>query len=630
MVATEIRRWSPVAPTRFQAPLVNPLKRRIGVPRWRMGKDYSKEMDLLEKSYYASLQQPYSKADVACWRALGAGPLVTIGIGGSMAAGELACLLHRRLLGLPARSASTLRAIEEGALGNEAALLVSAGGKNKDILTAFARTLAQRPRDIFILTANEDSPLAVKAREADYPITLATRGVPSKDGFLATNTLLAAFVHLFRVYAEATGKPCILSPSFKQATGGSLESLRHEVTSKVKSASGRPTFLLLYGAAASPAAIDLEARINESGLGVAHLADLRSFAHGRHYWLHHHADNTAIIALLDDESEGLGHDTLKLVPKHIPSAIFQAKTTGLAGALELLVTSMLICEALGKDRDHNPGQPHVPTWGRRLYRLGPKSKAKKPADKTPVLRNVGAIVLDVDGTLLERRERFGTIRNELAQQLRRLSNEGTWIGFATGRGKSLHREVLAGVFDQKQAERVILGYYNGTVVKRLSSTSDDLQQQDVELRRFEHHLKKFEDRIPHTIESKGTQVNYSAKNAGQNQDLADLIRSQILTHGYGLNVGTSTLGIDVFSAGRGKLSVVDEIAKLAGMEPDDVVRIGDCGYWGGNDQDLLNHPKGYRVGIAPIYAGDRNYVGRGPLATLRLLKSMTGPGRKSG
>src|SRR5206468_2651544 len=121
----------------------------------------------------------------------------------------------------------------------------------------------------------------------------------AKDGFLATNSLLAFAVLLVCAYNCAFSSDEVLPRDFdsllveNHADRDYIEDLRAHCNPLWK----RETLVVLYGPSVATAALDLESKFSEAALGNVQLADFRNFAHGRHNWLAKRASKTAVLAL---------------------------------------------------------------------------------------------------------------------------------------------------------------------------------------------------------------------------------------------------------------------------------------------------------------------------------------------
>lgn len=612
-----------------------------------MGRDYGTEVNALPDTYREAVSRKYVAPDIEAFRATISHPLVASGVGGSIAAAELAAALQRDLTRLPARVATTLQLAEEGVMQSEACMIVTASGRNKDVLGAFDAAVSTGASELLVVTANPDSPIAVRANDLSYPHVFNVECSTRKDGFLATNTLLASCVHLVRLWAAACRIDLDLPATLSDLLGGSLAEARKNVDEQAAVLAGRSIFLVLYAGTGATGAVDFEARVNEGGLGTVHLADARMFAHGRHNWLASQLNDAAVIAFTDDSRDSLMRSTLKLIPKTVPQIVVDS-TADSAGRLKALVSSILLTEALGNERGINPGKPTVGQWGRAVYSLGPKgvkpthstdpkvpaAPTRKPSATKQVgsRRIVKGLVLDVDGTILERRDRANPPPAGIMSEINRLLSEGCVVGFATGRGKSLHNQIFKGHIDMAHADKVVLGYYNGSVIQSVKDAPPGAGPTAKALKQLRKALDANNKPSWFEVEERPTQLCVNPYNPGNSGQLLSLV--QALVHELDLPVayGQSTLGLDVFEASAGKPRVVEVVAKKAGIKTDEVLRVGDMGAINGNDYPILNHAAGYSVWMTTPHnaAGHSAAPGlRGPKATQAFLKALQGPGKRS-
>ena len=131
------------------------------------------------------------------------------------------------------------------------------------------------------MCATEGSPLAKLAQTYDGATVLEFELPTGRDGFLATNSLLATAVLMTRVIGGATIERC-LPATFKNLARG-CQGARTGVASE--HFFERETLLVLHGDQTRAGAIDLESKLTEAALARVQVADYRNFAHGRHHWL---------------------------------------------------------------------------------------------------------------------------------------------------------------------------------------------------------------------------------------------------------------------------------------------------------------------------------------------------------
>lgn len=220
-------------------------------------------------------------------RAAAALPLVAVGSGGSYTAAQFAAAIHRRYASAPASVLTPLEVVSTPqSLRPAGVLLATAGGKTPDVLGAFDRLVAREPRRFTVLCARENSPLARRAGRHPY-VEFTDFGPPSgKDGFLATNSLLASVIFIARAYAAArnSGDPLPKSlPALLAAKPG--RGTFEEIDRACRPLPERPALVVRFGPSCHAAAVDLESKFSEAARGTVQLADFRNFAHGRHHWL---------------------------------------------------------------------------------------------------------------------------------------------------------------------------------------------------------------------------------------------------------------------------------------------------------------------------------------------------------
>lgn len=328
-----------------------------------MGKPYLNELTKLQETYKWASDISPAKLQVFLEEAR-SHPLVAVGSGGSVTAAHFAALLHEHTGGI-AKVCTPLEIIELGiSLRGCCVLLLSAGGRNADILGAFETAARAEPHRLMALTLQEETPLAQSAKQFRFAQCFAATPPCGKDGFLATNSLIA-FLTLLARAADHT-----FSFSWPESQG--LDNLR-EATKQVCE---RENWAVLHADWARPAAMDIESKLTEAALGAVQLADYRNFGHGRHHWFAKREHQSAIVSLSTPQNQLLADKTLALLPDTIPHLRLQTSQMGAAGTLDLLVQSLHLVAWVGKARGIDPGRPGVPDYGSRLYHLRvPKSVA---------------------------------------------------------------------------------------------------------------------------------------------------------------------------------------------------------------------------------------------------------------
>jgi hypothetical protein len=570
-------------------------------------------------------------------------PLVAIGSGGSSTACHLTALLHRTRHQRPALFTTPLDVLSVPAgLHRAAVFFASASGKNKDALAALDASIIEEAPAVAVVTLRAENPLREAATSYLRARVFAADAPAGKDGYLATNSLMATCALVARAYGFAIS----LSKAPREPVDGAVFEDRHMVQ-------------VLHGGWGSPVATDLESKLNESALAAAQLADYRNFGHGRHLWLSKRAAETVVIALVTPGTRAIADSTLKLFPKSIRVVRLETSLDGPDGTLDLLVQAFYLVERIGVTRKQDPGRPHVPDFGRKLYRLTPPRV--RPTLDAPIQRKLwaspgatdegnafqqglkrflarartaklGAVALDYDGTLCTKDDRFGALRDDVVAECSRLLKAGLHLGIATGRGKSV-REELQKVLDRKLWARAHIGYYNGTAIGALCDdalpTTDE--PSDPALKRAQSLLS---DDAWLTATAKITprpqQLTVEPKGATRTDALAAHVMSRLAPlDGAGVRIVVSSHSLDVLGARPGKGSLVSWLREQVGGARE-VLCIGDRGAWPGNDYALLAEPMSLSVDeVSSLDDTCWNLAPRGvsgPDATLLYLRAIKARG----
>ena len=556
-------------------------------------------------------------------------PLVTVGSGGSHSTASFASFLHEFHTRSSARTLTPLEMISTK-IDNVGLLCFSAGGRNRDICTSFRLGAMRELRPLAALTLVSDSPLHVLGKSFSYSDVICFPSLIFRDGFLAVASLVATSVLLVRAYREVMGDPTCLPQDIEEFLQNTV-GVQHlnEISERAESVVSMSYVSVLHTTTLKPAAIDLESRFVEAALGALHISDFRNFGHGRHHWFARRGPETGVLALIGDNQAKLAHRTLVLLPTDSPVATFQFEGDRDVQALAGLIVSLFVAEAAGRAVGVDPAKPGVPTFGRRIYRLGPAPKRselrrslfkaalhrKSPtadlSDKrtlaqwrrpyrrflsTLETKRLGGIVFDYDGTLCDFRDRYNPLSEPVAKQLTHLLEEGCPIGVATGRGGSAG-EALRLSLPEAVWDRVVVGYYNGSIVASLRDTDA------IKTATMHHSLCVLQS----TLSSNSILSGRRARGADRqltihlhptdNPFLAvSAVQSGLQHHGIEARVLVSNHSLDIVLEGVSKLRVVDAVRGIATSdEASAILRIGDKGRWPGNDADLLNSKFGLSV-----------------------------------
>ena len=632
-----------------------------------MARPYAGEMTRLAETFAWAVTADLRSLRQAV-RIAGLSPLRAIGSGGSLTGAHALAGLHQHYAGRLATVATPLEAVDEPLDATVATWLLSAGGGNVDIVAAAKTLILREPRQLCVLCGRDSSPLAGLCRQHPFVDLLLYPPPAGKDGFLATNSLLGFTALLTRAYAAEFG-----SETDWQDTVDCLDPLLPNTAAALvawETATAplwtRPTILVLYGPSTRIGAVDLESKFTEAALGHLQLADYRNFAHGRHHWLAKRSETSAVLAFITDADRALAERTLDLIPADVPQARIAFDGGPSAAALASLLAALRLTGWAGISRGIDPGRPGVPEFGRKLYRL-PLRRPRRvaglprltPREAAAITRKAGVdpnhlaasvelgrwrealaafrnrlrdarfagIVLDYDGTVVDTRHRFESAEPMMAAELARLAEAGAHVAVATGRGKSVRRD-LQSRLPRALWPLVLVGYYNGAEVASLDDDSapNGSANACAALQSLSEALRR-QPELSGSVcqEDRPFQITLEATRVMPEGRLWDLVHHVILLAGADdVGVTRSSHSVDIVATGVSKLNVVRRLRETVGDAP--ILTIGDRGRWPGNDHDLLSEP--YALGVDEISVDPATcwHLGepgqRGPTVTLDYLSAL--------
>lgn len=622
-----------------------------------MGRPYASELEDLATTYSWAVAEDIASLRDAVEESSSL-PLLSIGSGGSLSASHLHTFLHREFSCQPGSAVSPFIAIASPeTFAQQSVWFLSAGGGNPDVVAALRATAMAEPRALTLACLKAKSRAARVARSYEFARVVEFTPAIRKDGFLATNSLLALSILLSRAYSECAGANIRFPPALNDLVDSFSTDTAFEALVQ------RETLLVLCSAATLPAGLDLESRFTEAALGHIQATDFRNFAHGRHHWLAKRARESAVLALSTAADRGIADRTLALLPD-VPTVHLKVQD-GPLGAVSAMVSAIRLAGLVGAARGIDPGRPGVPDFGRKIYHLrsgyrrltsippvtvavrrkqramGSRPRGDRPgADWTRAYSSFiarlsaadfGGFVFDFDGTLCSTDERFDGIRPAIAAHLRRLLDAGAVLGIATGRGKSI-REDLRRKLPTDFWPAVVVGYYNGGDIAtlrdgdrpaadgpcRLPGGLSAALQTNAALARLAR------------ITVRPLQITIEAVRGGSTEGLYSLVASIVQPHN-GVSLVRSSHSLDILAPGVSKLAVIDRVRQALAADDramKEILCIGDRGAWPGNDFALLAEGPSLSVDeVSPAIDTCWNIAPagyRGVQATLSYLTAITG------
>lgn len=422
--------------------------------------------------------------------------MIGVGSGGSFTVASLLCGLHEAYTGRVSRPSTPLEIICTPALASSSPVfLVSAEGKNPDIVEALERARRFSSRTVHVLTNRQDSPLMTHVQSLPgvkpYVFELA-----KKDGYLATNSLLLDAVLVARAYGELNGLRQPMPPDITALRVGeqSVQEWLAAAQPFIAEAVRRGVLTVVYSPLLRAIATDLESKLSEGALLHIQLADLRSYAHGRHLWLAQRPQDCAILALVEPSLDKLWDGMRSKFPSGIPTLTMSLSGADPVHLITGLVAQMHLVASVGRQLGTDPGRPEVPTYGREIHYAnlrdviplpmpaGPAEEQSKyevlgahwPSQRdhgtmrraarafadTIRLQRFKAVVFDYDGTLCSSQSKDGPPPPSVVDHLVRLARAGIVVGIASGRGGSI-QACMQEVMPHDVLPKIRLGLYNG-------------------------------------------------------------------------------------------------------------------------------------------------------------------------
>lgn len=599
---------------------------------------YRQQLDELAGSYERIRRSDLSRlAELVhmAWRGQG----LYIGSGGALAVARLAADLHETQAHSLARAATPLELIGMPPLGEPAVMLFTASGRHPDAAAAIAAAERAHADPLIVVTQRPQADLpAAFARSGVEVVTLPA--LPRKEGFLATGSVLA------------------MASAVTAASGWPLpDRLPHLLADRIRPL--RRNTLVLSGPGLAAVAADLETRLSETGLSSVQLTDYRNFAHGRHTGYARHLDETTVVSLVSPDLSDLAAATLASLPADADVLRLESRLEWPLCVLDLLVASMKLVAVTAEQVDFDPFRPQVPPFGRRLYHLSSRRylrPGRDPVDRKlaaarvppqPTLRKMyerarnewlstsrevafAGVVLDYDGTVCTTAGRFDLPELAIRERVLALVQAGAVVGFASGRGSSLHRDLRQWV-PRDLWSRIELGLYNGGMTLTLAEELEPKRGKDAMIDEAAARLRTLPLANLLSLEQRELQLAVQARSPSLAAEALAQLAAEVLARppALPLKVVASAHSVDIVPSDSVKTRTLERVQERTEGA---VLAIGDQGQVGGNDFDLLAATPWSlsvdRVSGDPSRCWNLDHRGeRGPSLLMRYLDALR-PGRR--
>src|SRR5258708_4356721 len=431
--------------------------------------------------------------------------IVACGSGGSFTVASLLCGLHEQYTGRISRPSTPLEIICNPNLAMASPVfLISAEGKNPDVIEALHRARRHSSRPLHVITNHKSSPLIDSVSQLT-DVAVHVFELSEKDGYLATNSLLMDAVLIARAYEELDNAPMRIPSHIDglELDGRTIDAWLETASDFAAQVALRGNLIILFSPLLRSVAADLESKLSESALLYCQLADIRSFAHGRHLWLAQRATECSILALVDPPLRKLWNNMSALLPSDVPTMTIAFGGHAPRDLLAALVAQMRLVSSIAAQLKQDPGNPSVPQFGRDLHYIkvadlipppteptdhgedekhkvlgahwpnidhrGPMQRARESFTSSLSNQTFQAIVFDYDGVLCSSQRNDATISEPVRQQLLRLLEADVLIGVASGRGGSV-QETIRQALPESTWSKIQLGLYNAGWISHAADT----------------------------------------------------------------------------------------------------------------------------------------------------------------
>ncbi len=554
--------------------------------------------------------------------------LIAVGSGGSFTVASLLSTFHEAYTGRVSRAVTPLELICNPTLASTSPIfIVSAEGKNPDILEALQRARQHSSRAVHVITNCAASPLMDRVSSLN-DVRAHLFELKDKDGYLATNSLMFDASLIARAYGELDQRLELKPLAVDEVILGGL-SLKQWLASSaafVCEAVSRRGLIIVFSPRLRPIAEDLESELSEAALLFSQLADFRSFAHGRHLWLTERSDDSALLVLTEPGTKSLWEDMRPQIPDCVPTFVLPLSTSTPRDLLGGLIAGMHLVSEIANHATRDIARPNVSPLGRKLYYAdlsnlipppdedevrGEDAKYEVLGSHWPTPRNSGkicrareaaeaafakqtfrAIVFDYDGTLCSSNSLDLAPSEEIVEQLRRLASSGIIVGIASGRGGSIG-EHLESKLEKGLWPMFRLGLYNGGWTGCLGEApakTSQLSEFLIYAQRIVSNLQSYGVPIIQIRATPPHQLSVRFENDVSTENMWFVIVDALRQ--AGLEAGTilrSKHSVDILSRGVSKSHLVAYIVQDDRIDPYEIVTMGDLGAWPGNDSALLQH-----------------------------------------
>lgn len=551
-------------------------------------------------------------------------PILAVGSGGSF---SVAKAYEKMVVGLSGvcKAITPAELLSEKGAKNQFIILFTAGGNNSDIVNAYEYTRLIEPLNYLVVCLSSSSKVEKHCKKNHDRRCLAYPLPGKRDGFLAVNSIIA-FLTMFQMVN-----------TYISGENSSVEIQREDISVDSKFLE-KGNVIALSGWYLSAVAIDFESKCAEAGLLAVQPIALRNFVHGRHNWISKKRDDTAIVAFIEPKERKVLTSILKNIPS-IPTIIIESKHDGFLSILEVFPRMLSLVQQEGKARGIDPGRPGVQDFGKKTYHtsfsLVAADKDQKRRRRSLAIRalyrknphamhvqdieagetqyrqfidkigqtHYDSLVLDYDGTIIERDNTESTVYQDIIKQLVEFAERGIKIGFATGRGSSIVRQLKRNIPEYLWGQ-ISIACYNGSCTFHLDQSETELESQKTceaivqgksLFKSITHLLGTFGIQEEHVqIRRYQASIKTTDMTHYKKATICKALKEHIALHANNLQLIVSDHSFDLAPSHVSKTAIAKELNKDHART---TLYIGDAGALYGSDFAILNKFDGLSVNL---------------------------------
>jgi fructoselysine-6-P-deglycase FrlB-like protein len=312
-----------------------------------------------------------------------------VGSGGSFSASVFFQLLLNDYVGASAFAMAPYDFLEFGK-PNSKIVLVSYGGNNPDIISAYNRTIDIGAQRIYAITASQTSKLSRLVRSQKHGSVYCVTDGNKDRGFVSTIGMLSTMAAMCSLLEPSLGDPSLPVFFGEPSLRDFFASAKAEAEQKLDAMSakfsdlGHRHIVALGSGWAWPALVDFESKITEGGVSTIEISETKNYTHGRYINAYRNKGSRLFVLLSTSHDTALADFLESRFSKDFPTVVLHTSESGLKASVELTVKQLYLTNAIAKSRGIDIARPYFPQEARGLYSWGPIYEHRESGKKSNV------------------------------------------------------------------------------------------------------------------------------------------------------------------------------------------------------------------------------------------------------